>query len=441
MPRPRLVPGDPLRIRERNRVGLAPQRGEHGAAGVDDLRSVARGQHARRGQRLVDERREIDVAQQPVAVKPGRRSEPAHERSRQHRVPRVDHDVRVERVEQRVAQFVAAAHALERADEPAEARAATCGTGAVDERERFAFRRGQLEFHRRQCRGGDRVHGDASFAEGVDVRVRREAPDEPARDVPAEADRDVGPGDAAVRKPGARPGRPALGDAARGGCDALQLRLRRFAQRTRLRIREQAQQAIMIGGEGSRVGNGAGRARRERVGLACRVFGPEAQRACAQAIDGVDVEGTRRHGTRAARRVARRHEPKPGRPGPASGPSGSPWSAPRRAERPRTGAGAPAGTASSVRCDPWDWDNCRRPCPSPSLPPCCRRSIPPRPMLPVSARIRMRDNRPRRPRCRLIQVPAASARTIGVVTAAAAVESTRLAATGPSSVRNSRAIR
>jgi hypothetical protein len=214
----------------------------------------------------------------------------------------------------------------------------------------------------------------------------------------------------------------------------------------------------MIGDKHSRVGDGAGRAGSERGGLARRVVGPEAQRACAQAIDGVGVEGTRRHGdtriagqprwrdvmgTRGSRgsRGGATSRTGVGLPGRATVPSGLPWYAPRRAEPPRTGAGAPAGIASSVRCDPWDWDNCRRPCPLPSLPPRCRRSIPPRPMLPVSARTRIWGQPHAATRGRPIQMAAASARTVGVVTAAAAVDSTRLAATGPSSVRNSRAIR
>ena len=247
--------------------------------------------------------------------------EPAHERPRQHRAARADHDERLQRVEQLLAHRVgaaagartrrrASARRVPRRPAPAPSRNAS---GSLVARAASSNSIGG------SAAASDRLQRQRLVAEGVDVAVRREALDQPARDVPAEADRH-----AASRR--CRCSRAAR---ARGPARASTMRARRaatrcssaarpIAQRARLRIREQAQQAIVLGDERRRVGDLAGRARpRARRDLRAACSRAEAQRARAQPAT-ASRSRARRHRGRAARAAAAVRDARRDAPGLAS---------------------------------------------------------------------------------------------------------------------------
>ena len=238
---------------------------------------------------------------------------------------------------------------------------------------------------------------------------RRKAFREPARDVPAEIDRHVGVGDPGVREFRARACRPGSEElAGYAHCGAPEFAARGVAQRARLRIREEAQQAIVVGEKDRRhplpSGDAAATAPASlpsRRAARSEARPPGGCRRCEDRGSGAPS------GTPRARRLASL--------------SGSPSSSVRRAAPPPMEAASPAETASSVPCAPWGWGNCRRSCSSPCSPPVVRG-------------FSRQTNRYRVPLRRVSHPPSAPARS-AVITAAAAVESTRLAATGPGARR------
>jgi hypothetical protein len=58
-----------LGARERDGIRLAAEGRQHGAAGIDDVPPSGRGKAAWRRQRKVEQRGEVDLALQSVAVK------------------------------------------------------------------------------------------------------------------------------------------------------------------------------------------------------------------------------------------------------------------------------------------------------------------------------------------------------------------------------------
>ncbi len=228
-------------------------------------------------------------------MKESRRGQAADECPTEHRVCGFDCDECPQRIEKVRAHRVIAAQPLECVHEPREPRPAPPVARAVEQGVGALAAVDELEFHCGKRARQHRRQRDAVVAEGVDLGVPREAAREPARDIPAEVDRHRCPGDACVRELRPRALRAGSRDPARRGGDARELGGSGIAERARLRIGEQAEQAIVISDERDRVVDFARCVSRKDGRLARRRGLVEAERDPAQIVDGDDVEWSPRH--------------------------------------------------------------------------------------------------------------------------------------------------